>query len=509
MNPLFLTIPIFLPILGGLAMLVHPIRREMSLRVYCEAVACVTAVCVLIAVFLVRHDPVTIYSFTRGFTVTFRVDGMAALFAVMVSIMWPLVLLYAYEYMEHETKKNSFFAFYIMTYGVTLGVCFAADMITMYLFFEMLTLVTIPLVAYYGNHDSMFAGRKYAAYTIGGASLGLMAVVLTSLYGEAGMFQYGGSFSGHYDTGIMYLAFLMGFVGFGAKAAVFPLHDWLPTAGVAPTPVTALLHAVAVVNSGVFAVLRMTYYVYGIEFLHGTPVQAFCLFLSLFSLLFGAAQALKERHFKRRLAYSTMSNLSYMLLGAMTVSPMGLTAALAHMLFHGIVKITLFMCAGAFMHRTHRAYIYELNGVGHKMPFTFTTYTLGALSLTGIPLFCGFVSKWQLLHSCMSAASSFVKGMQSGSEPVTTITQVITAGLIAGAGALIMAAFLCAIYSLSVSVRAFFPIEGKDLYEDSSVTDVGILMKIPLVAFTAANLFFGIHPGPILAFLTQIGNGLL
>jgi multicomponent Na+:H+ antiporter subunit D len=300
---------------------------------------------------------VTIYSFTRGFAVNFCVDGMANVFALMISVMWPLVLLYAFEYMKGDEERDRFFAFYVMTYGVTLGVCYAADMITMYVFIEMLTLVTIPLVSHYGGHESMYAGRKYAAYTIGGASLGFMAVVLTTMFGMAGSFNYGGSIDVNYDASMMQLAFVLGFVGFGAKAAVFPLHDWLPSASVAPTPVTALLHAVAVVNSGVFAVMRMTYYVFGADYLRGTTAQAVCLALAVFSLLFGAVQALRERHFKRRLAYSTMSNLSYMLLGVMTLSPQGLKAGLAHMVFHGVIKISLFMCAGAFMHQARKSYI--------------------------------------------------------------------------------------------------------------------------------------------------------
>lgn len=500
MNPLFLLVPITLPLLGGLVMLVRPIKKTMPRRIWCEAVACATSVCVWISLLFVRRDPVTVYSFIRGFAVNFRVDGMAALFALMISVMWPLVLLYAFEYMHGDEGRNQFFAFFIMTYGVTLGVCFSSDMITMYLFFEMLTLVTIPLVSHYGNHESMYAGRLYAAYTIGGASLGFMAVVLTTVYGKAGMFLYGGSIDGTYDDRMLYLAFILAFIGFGAKAAVFPLHNWLPMASVAPTPVTALLHAVAVVNSGVFAVMRITYYVFGEAFLKGTAAQAVCLALAIFSLLFGAAQAIRERHFKRRLAYSTMSNLSYMLLGAMTMTPLGLTAGLAHMLFHGIIKITLFMCAGAFMHKTHKAYIYEVNGVGRKMPVTFGAYTVCALSLTGIPMLCGFVSKWTLLNSCMQAAAESTAAGASG---------ILTGLLYGGVVALIVAAFLCAIYTLTISVRAFFTTGEKDHYAKSGVREAGILMLFPILFFTVFNIVFGVYSGPVLAVLTAIGEGRL
>ena len=273
MSPLFLLVPIALPIAGGLAMLIRPIENDIKRSIWCEAVACVTSACVWAAALWAPRYSVTVYSFTRGFAVNFGVDGMANVFAVMISVMWPLVLLYAFEYMKGDENSNRFFAFYVMTYGVTLGVCYSADMITMYVFIEMLTLVTIPLVSHYGGHESMFAGRKYAAYTIGGASLGFIAVVLTTVYGMDGIFRYGGSIFVTYDPAMMQFAFVLGFIGFGAKAAVFPLYDWLPTASVAPTPVTALLHAVAVVNAGAYACIRLIYYCYGTDFLFGTWAQ--------------------------------------------------------------------------------------------------------------------------------------------------------------------------------------------------------------------------------------------
>ena len=505
LSPIFLLIPILLPLAGGLAMLIRPIKRDLTRRIWCEAVACAASVCVFAAAAFVEREPVTIYSFTGGFSVNFGVDGMAVLFSVMIAVMWPLVLLYAYEYMRGDERQNRFFAFYIMTYGVTLGVCYSADIITMYVFFEMLTLVTIPLVSHYEGHESMYAGRKYAAYTIGGASLGFMAVVLTTIFGSAGMFIYGGSIDGTYDPAMMLLAYVLGFIGFGAKAAIFPLHDWLPTASVAPTPVTALLHAVAVVNSGVFAVMRMTYYVFGADYVRGTAAQAICLTLAIFSLLYGAAQALRERHFKRRLAYSTMSNLSYMLLSAMAMSPQGLKAGLCHMLFHGIIKICLFMCAGAFMHETKRSYIYEIGGVGRRMPVTFIFYTLCALSLTGIPLFCGFVSKWQLLTAGMSAAAEAAGANVTKPFYAACLPYLLYAGV----AALIIAAFLCAMYTITISVRAFFPVEGKDLYKEREVKEAGPLMLVPIAFFTICSTVLGIVPGPVLAFLTAIGEGRL
>jgi multicomponent Na+:H+ antiporter subunit D len=286
----------------------------------------------------------------------------------------------------------------------------------------------------------------------------------------------------------MLLIYLIGFFGFGVKAAVMPFHRWLPTASVAPTPVTALLHAVAVVNSGVFAIMRLTWYVFSPQHLAGTWAQKVAVTVSFLTLVLSAGRALRERHFKRRLAYSTVSNLSYMLFGVMLLNPAGYTAGMAHMLFHGVIKMSLFLCAGAFMHQSGRSYVYEINGAGKKMPLTFTFYTLGALSLTGIPMLCGFVSKWNLL----------LAGAQAG-----TVYSYI------GTACLIVAAFFCAIYTLSVTLRAFFPVSDENRWKGKELTDPGWRMLLPIGIFTAVNVLLGIFPGPVMDFLGKIAAGAI
>ena len=233
--------------------------------------------------------------------------------------------------------------------------------------------------------------------------------------------------------------------------------------------------------------MRLTWYAFGPDVIRGTYVQTVCLVTAAFTLLFGAVMAVRQRHFKRRLAYSTVSNLSYMIFGIMLLTPDGLTAGLAHILFHGIIKITLFMCAGAFMHVTKNEYIYELNGVGRKMPWTFGFYTLGALSLTGIPLFCGFVSKLRLV----------LAGAAEGSTAA-----------VMGTAALILSAFLCAIYTISVSVRAFFPVRGTERYT-GGVSDADLRMLVPIGVFSVINVLFGMFPGPVIGFLEKIAAGLI
>ena len=316
LGPLFLLLPIMLPVAGGALIIFLGFKDDRKRNIYSECVVILTSILVWISLFAVRREPVTLYSFAQGFAIELWIDGCAALFSGMVSVMWPLVMLYAFKYMENEERKNQFFAFYVMTYGVTLGVAFSENMTTLYVFYEMLSLVTIPLVIHYQDHDSLFAGRKYAAYTIGGAALAFFAVLLTTVFGQSGDFIYGGSMqAGGLSSAMLQLTFIFGFFGFGVKAAVFPLYDWLPTASVAPTPVTALLHAVAVVNSGVFAIARMSWYVFDPGDLSGSTAQHLTAAVSAFTLVFAAVMAVKERHFKKRLAWSTVSNLSYMLFG--------------------------------------------------------------------------------------------------------------------------------------------------------------------------------------------------
>ena len=490
MSSLILVIPILVPIIGGYLIIPLGFKNRKVRDAYAMAVVCITSILTWICLWKVGIVSATLYSFTRGFSIDLRADEPARLFATMVSLMWPLVMLYAFEYMSHTKRGNSFFAFYVMTYGVTLGVAFTANMTTLYMFYDLLSLVTIPLVTHYADHESSFAGRKYAAYTIGGASLAFFAVVMTSIYNGAGNFLYGGNLYGPYDPGLMQLLFLFGFFGFGVKAAVFPLHSWLPTASVAPTPVTALLHAVAVVNTGVFAIMRLAWYTYGPDFLKGTLCLKIAQAFAVFTLVYAACLAVKQRHFKRRLAFSTISNLSYMLFGILLMTPEGLEAGLLHMVFHGIIKITLFMCAGAFMHETMHSYVYEINGVGRKMPVTFAMYTISALSLVGIPGLCGFISKLHLV----------LGGLEEGS-----------ALAVIGSAALMLSAFLCAIYTLSVSVRAFFPMEGTDRYigaDDYVAKEVGALMLLPICTFTLVNVIFGLFPGPLTSFIEKMAWGI-
>ena len=486
MDPVILLAPICLPIIVGFSMLLNPIGDTAERNRTVMTAAVLTSFLTLSALVFAGRGTAVIFTFTDLFYIAFRIDGMSTLYAGMLSVLWPFAILYGFDYMKSNDRQNRFFAYYLMTFGITLGAAFAENLLTLYVFYELLTLVTLPLVTHYENAESIFAGWRYIVYCITGAALAFFTLVLTSLDG-GGSFVYGGSLSGIFPAGLMRAAFLIGFFGFGTKAALFPLYIWLPTASAAPTPVTALLHAVAVVNTGMYSATRLVWYVFGPDFLSGTYAQTVCILATSFTMVFAAVLALKQRHFKRRLAYSTMSNLSYMLLGVSLMTPAGLLGGLTHMLFHSVIKMTLFLCAGAVIISTGRNYIYEMDGMGKKMPLTFACYTLGAISLSGIPPFCGFVSKWRLLTA----------GAGLGT-PAAWI----------GVGALIIAALLCAVYTLSVSVRAFFPAQTSTHVPSPGVNEADRRMLVPIVFFTVLNLLFGIFQAPVIRLLSGIAGGL-
>ena len=354
---LFLILPILLPMAAGALSAWLPLPSPKKRDGFIACAVILNSLLILLLILLKPSGILTLLHLTDSIVLSLRLDGLSVVFLGLIGFLWPLASFYAFEYMEHEENLPRFFAFYTMSYGITAGVALSANLITMYFFYELLTLVTVPLVAHEEDHRSMGATRKYILYSIGGAALSFVGIMM--LYSRAGAadFVLGGfASSGEADLYLL-VAYFLTFVGFGVKAAIFPLHGWLPSAGVAPTPVTALLHAVAVVKSGVFASIRSTWFAFGPELLFGTWAQHAALFLSAFTILFGSAMALREQHWKRRLAYSTVSNLSYILFGSCLMTSAGLSAALSHMLFHGIMKITLFFCAGTVLCKTGREYV--------------------------------------------------------------------------------------------------------------------------------------------------------
>lgn len=379
--------------------------------------------------------------------------------------------------------------FYTITYGVTLGIALADNILTMYFFYELLTLVTVPLVMHTLTREAILASRKYLYYSLGGAAFAFIGMIFIIIYGTTTEFVLGGVL----DIGkignrgnVLLLIYVIAFMGFGVKAAIFPFNSWLPQAGVAPTPVTALLHAVAVVKAGAFAILRLTYYSFGTDFLRGTWAQYVVMAIVMFTIVYGCSRAVKETHLKRRLAYSTISNLSYILFGAVIMTPLGMVGAMTHMVFHAFMKICSFFCAGAIMHQTEKHYVHELDGLGRRMPWVFGIFTVSALALMGVPGLAGFISKWNLARAAV----------ESGNELSYF-----------GVGCLLVSALLTAIYMLSIVVRAFFPPADFDEDKVKEFSDPGWKMLVPLGVFAVVIVAFGLFSSPLVKFFEDVAGG--
>lgn len=487
---------ILIPFIGGILLQIIPFATRRQKEIFIMSYVVLNTVLVYILLANGPTDNIMLINFAgEKLNINLEMDGMSMIFSGLVATLWPLATLYSFEYMEHEhngrVHENIFYLFYTTTYGVTLGIAMAGNVLTMYCFYELLTLVTVPLVMHTLTREAVLASRKYFYYSLGGAAFAFIGLIFLITYGDSIKFVYGGVLNleavGDKKDLLLFIYFLT-FMGFGVKAAVCPFNSWLPQAGVAPTPVTALLHAVAVVKSGAFAIMRITYYSFGADFLRGTWVQYLVMGIVIFTIVYGCSMAVKETHIKRRLAYSTISNLSYILFGVVIMTPLGLAGALCHMVFHGVMKICAFFCAGAVITKAHKTFVYEIDGLGRRMPKVFAVFTVSSLALMGVPGFCGFISKWNLAKAAVESQNVFAY---------------------AGIGALLISALLTAVYMLSMVIRAYFPGRDFDYHSIDYVEDPGWRMLLPLTLFAAVMLLFGICSGSVVEFFSSVSQGLL
>lgn len=341
----------------------------------------------------------TLWEILPGLPVAFRVDGLGMLFALVASTLWIATSMFSVGYMRSlkEHSHTRFFAFFAVALSATLGVAFSANLLTMYLFYEALSLATYPLVTHHQDSEARTGGRTYLTYLLGtSVAFALPAMIYSYLKSGGSMdFASGGFLAGAVTGGeatVLLVLFVFGF----SKAGLMPFHSWLPAAMVAPTPVSALLHAVAVVKVGVFCVLRVITGVFGVDFLSSLGATTIIVWLASITILAASLIALTQDNLKRRLAFSTISQLSYIILGAAMVSGSSLTGSILHIAMHAMGKITLFFCAGAIFVATGKKYVSEMNGIGWRMPFTMFAFLLGALSVIGLPPLGGVWSKWFL-----------------------------------------------------------------------------------------------------------------
>ncbi len=414
----------------------------------------------------------------------FKVDKLSVFFSLLVSVLWLFTSIYAMEYMKHEGKEQRFFAYFILTLGVTLGIAFAGNLITLYLFYELLTLTTFPLVIHSGSKEALKSGMKYLIYSFVGATVALMGMlILFSLTNDL-TFIPGGIVKeiSLENKQLYFIIYVSMFIGFGVKAALVPFHSWLPAAMVAPTPVSSLLHAVAVVKSGIFAITRVTFYIFGANAVRFTGANKYLIILVIISILMGSFLALHQENLKKRLAYSTISQLGYILLGILLLNTNAFIGAMMHLLNHAVIKITLFFCVGAIMYTTGKTKISEINGIGKSMNITMFCFTISSISLIGIPPTNGFISKWLL------AEGSLVEGKIG--FPVI----------------LLLSALLTAMYLFPISIAAFFTKDESNVLEKKKAP---IKMLIPIVCITVITVFLGLFPNFVLDFLRAMASEIM
>ena len=340
-----------------------------------------------------------------GISIAFVVEPLGMLFAALASGLWIVNSIYSIGYMRGNSEKHQtrFYVMFAISIGATMGVAFAGNLFTLFLFYEALTLSTYPLVLHKGDENAVRSSRIYLGILLS-TSIGLFLPAIIWTYSVTGSVDFvaGGILEGHLagpEVGLLLALFIFGI----GKAAVMPVHRWLPAAMVAPTPVSALLHAVAVVKAGVFTVTKVIVYIFGIDFLFAEPSSGWLVYIAAFTVVAASIVALRQQNLKRLLAYSTISQLSYVVLAAAILKPLAEIGAAIHMVAHAFGKITLFFAAGAIYTAAHKTELHQLHGIGRRMPITMTAFTIGALSMIGVPPTGGFVSKWYILAGAFQA----------------------------------------------------------------------------------------------------------
>ncbi|MBE0462338.1 MAG: proton-conducting transporter transmembrane domain-containing protein [Halomonadaceae bacterium] len=362
------------------------------------AVIKITLVTLMIQRVVAGDEAIFSFQIVGNIDFVLRADALGVMFAGLSSLLWLCTTVYAIGYLEGTANRKRFFGFFSLCVASTLGIALAGNLFTFLIFYEMLTLSTYPLVVHSGTDKALNAGRIYLRYTLTAGVVLLFGVVL--LYSVTGEHSFAserglGDYLGDHRTLLTFIfALLVG--GFAVKAAMVPLHGWLPRAMVAPAPVSALLHAVAVVKAGAFGILRVIYDLYGIELSVELGVTTALAVAACITIIYGSVRAIAQHELKPRLAFSTISQVSYIVLGVSLFGPFGTIGALAHLLHQGLMKVTLFFCAGIYAEELGIHRIDEMDGAGKRMPLTSLAFTVGALGMIGLPPFAGFITKWYL-----------------------------------------------------------------------------------------------------------------
>jgi len=452
--------------------------NKIANRIMCLAPSVIGLIISIIVCVSGTINPITIFKITSDIKMVFRSDVISNFFAILVSLIMSIVTIYSFEYFKEDERKNKFDAFFVLSYAALMFLCYSGNLITMYITFEMVTLLSMPLVLHEKTKESIDAALKYLIYSIAGAFLGFIGVVYLTL-NTSGDFVLGGSLNAGVasQTSFQVIVLLM-LIGFGAKCGLFPLHNWLPSAHpVAPAPASSVLSGI-ITKSGVFAIIRIVYYTIGTNSIFGTWVHYTWLILIMITILLGSYMAAVQKNLKKRLAFSSVSQISYVLLGIAMLNEEAFAGGILQVASHACIKVGLFLVAGVMIHNLHIHDVEEMEGVGKKMPITMWCYTICSLGLIGVPPTSGFSAKWNLA----------IGSINSGLKVINIIAPIV----------LIISAILTAYYLLSCTIKAFFPSNKEVVYEKVHEPK---MMIVPLIVLTTLVVLVGIFAWNIASFI--------
>lgn len=487
MNTMIL-LPILLPMIIGLGILIgkEPKKRSTLLLVSGAGLAATAAS--VFYVLTLGDVEVTLFYLTKNLPIYYHVDDIGRIFAGIVAIVWVLGGIFSFVYMKHEHKNKRYYGFYLLVFGILNSLVFSGNMITFYFFYELMTILSAPLVFHTQTKASIMAGLKYMFYSFCGAYMVLFGIYFLSKYGTTLTFTAGGVLDTSLaagNEGILLLAAFFMILGFSVKAGMFPLHAWLPVAHpVAPAPASAVLSGI-IVKMGVLGIIRVVYYLFGAAFIRGTWVQTAWMVLALITIFMGSMLAYWEKELKKRLAYSTVSQVSYILLGLAIGNEVAFTGAMLHVICHAFIKSALFLCAGAIIFETGKKQVEELRGIGKEMPITIWCYTFASLALIGIPPTGGFLSKWYL-------AMGSLKGGMKIFDWLCPVVLLVSALLTAG-------------YLLPITINGFLP--GAE-FGRKKKKEPSALMWTSIAILTCLAVGIGILPNALVDEIGRIATSI-
>ncbi len=441
------------------------------------------------AIFAGNTIEYTLVHFYQGIDIKFRVDAFGLLFATISSFLWIVTSFYSIGYMRSnkEHAQTRYYSCFAISLSSTVAVAFSANLITLFLFYEILSLATVPLVGHKETPEGQEGARKYFLYLLSLSKTFLLSgiIIVYMLAGTTEFVSHGLLNSAQGST-LLFVTFFLFLFGF-AKCGIMPFHNWLPSAMVAPTPVSALLHAVAVVKVGVFSVLRVVFYIYGVDVMTRMNLGITAAYVASFTIVVGSIIALTKDNLKARLAYSTVSQLSYIILGAVLLTPSSMTGGIVHIAMHAFSKITLFFCAGSIYSSAHKTEISQLSGIGKKMPWTMAAFFIASLSMIGVPPSGGFISKWYLLIGAIEAKQL----------PILIF--------------LLFSTILNAAYFLPITYKAFFVKEAEKSHADPHSHEhhhdeikENPMMVVPLCLTAFISLLLGVYPNYFLTLAQEV-----